>query len=141
MMLTLKNAIQSLLAKNDITALTDAFYQDLDFGTGGLRGIMGVGSNRVNKYTIGGATQGFSNYLLKTYPNQQVKVAIAHDSRNDSDTLARITAEVFAANGIYVYFFKELRPTPMLSFAIRALGCQGGCYADGFPQSKRIQWL
>lgn len=121
-----KNAIQTLLAKNDVTALTDAFYQDLDFGTGGLRGIMGVGSNRVNKYTIGGATQGFSNYLLKTYPNQQVKVAIAHDSRNDSDTLAKITAEVFAANGIYVYFFKELRPTPMLSFAIRALGCQGG---------------
>ncbi len=121
-----KKVIQSLLAKNDITALTDAFYQDLDFGTGGLRGIMGVGSNRVNKYTIGAATQGFSNYLLKIYPNQEIKVVIAYDSRNDSDTLAKITAEVFAANGIYVYFFKGMRPTPMLSFAIRALGCHAG---------------
>lgn len=121
-----KRTIKDLLANNEVTALTDAFYQDLEFGTGGLRGIMGVGSNRVNKYTLGAATQGFSNYLLKIYPHQQVKVVIAHDCRNHSDTFARLVAEVFSANGIYVYFFDGLRPTPELSFAIRELGCQGG---------------
>lgn len=121
-----KQTIQQLMANNNFEALTDAFYKDLEFGTGGLRGKMGVGSNRVNKYTIGAATQGFSNYLLKTYPDQEIKVAIAHDSRNDSDTFARITAEVFAANGITVYFFEGLRPTPELSFAIRELDCKGG---------------
>ncbi len=121
-----KEAIQTLMANNDIDTLTDAFYKDLEFGTGGLRGKMGVGSNRVNKYTIGSATQGFSNYLLKTYANQPIKVVIAHDNRNDSDTFARVTAEVFAANGIHVYFFEGLRPTPELSFAIRVLDCQGG---------------
>jgi phosphoglucomutase len=123
---TTKQTIISLLENNEVTALTDAFYQDLEFGTGGLRGIMGVGSNRVNKYTLGAATQGFSNYLLQLYPNDPIKVAIAHDCRNDSDTFARLVAEVFSANGIYVYFFDGLRPTPELSFAIRELGCQAG---------------
>jgi phosphoglucomutase len=121
-----KAEIQSLLDQKNYTELTDAFYRDLEFGTGGLRGIMGPGSNRINKYTIGAATQGLSNYLKNTYPNEQIKVAVAHDSRNNSDYFARITAEVFSANGIHVYFFSELRPTPELSFAIRHLGCRGG---------------
>ncbi|PTS95463.1 phosphoglucomutase [Pedobacter sp. HMWF019] len=121
-----KNDIQQLLDKEAYTELTDAFYRNLEFGTGGLRGIMGAGSNRINKYTIGTATQGLSNYLLKKYPGEQIKVAIAHDSRNNSDYFAKITADVFSANGIHVYFFKELRPTPELSFAIRELGCKSG---------------
>ena len=121
-----KDEIQQLLNNKAYTDLTDAFYQDLEFGTGGLRGIIGVGSNRINKYTIGAATQGFSNYLKKLYPNQKVKVVLAHDSRNFSDTFARIVADVFSANDIFVYFFKQLRPTPELSFAIRELGAQGG---------------
>lgn len=121
-----KQQIQKLLDEKSFTELTDSFYRDLEFGTGGLRGIMGPGSNRINKYTIGAATQGLSNYLKKAYPSEQIKVAIAHDSRNNSDYFARITAEVFSANGIYVYFFKNLRPTPELSFAIRELGCKSG---------------
>ena len=121
-----KAEIQDLLDRGEVTELTNAFYKDLEFGTGGLRGIMGAGSNRVNKYTLGMATQGFSNYLNKTYPNEQIKVVIAHDSRNNSDVFARMTAEVFSANGIYVYFFEALRPTPELSFAIRELDCHGG---------------
>ena len=121
-----KKEIQALLDNNETEALTDAFYKNLAFGTGGLRGKMGVGSNRINKYTMGAATQGFSNYLNKTYPNQQIKVAIAHDSRNNSDVFAQLTAEIFAANGIYVYLFEGLRPTPELSFAVRELNCQGG---------------
>ena len=121
-----KSAIQKMLEAGAVTELTDAFYKDLEFGTGGIRGIMGVGSNRVNKYTLGMATQGLSNYLLKRYPNQQIKVVIAHDCRNNSDVFARMTAEVFSANGIYVYYFEALRPTPELSYAIRELGCQSG---------------
>ncbi len=121
-----KSAIKELIENKETTELTDAFYKDLEFGTGGLRGIMGVGSNRVNKYTLGMATQGFSNYLLQTNPGVQVKVAVAHDNRNNSDLFAKITAEVFSANGIYVYFFEGLRPTPELSYAIRELGCHGG---------------
>lgn len=121
-----KNEIRTMIENNEEEALTDAFYKDLEFGTGGLRGIMGVGSNRVNKYTLGMATQGFSNFLNQHYPDQQIKVVVAHDSRNNSDVFARMTAEVFSANGIYVYFFDGLRPTPELSFAIRELGCQGG---------------
>lgn len=121
-----KQYIRQLIEEEKYTELTDSFYKDLEFGTGGIRGIMGVGSNRINKYTLGMATQGLSNYLLQLYPNQQVKVAIAHDCRNDSDTFARLVAEVFSANGIYVYFFNGLRPTPELSFAIRELGCQSG---------------
>ncbi len=121
-----KDRIREMLDKKQYTELTDAFYKDLEFGTGGLRGIMGVGSNRVNKYTFGIATQGFSNFLKRTYPDQDIKVAVAHDCRNNSDTLARVVADVFSANGIYVYFFEGLRPTPELSFAVRELGCQGG---------------
>ncbi len=123
---TTKAAIQSMIENEEYTELTDAFYKELEFGTGGLRGIMGIGSNRVNKYTFGMATQGFSNYLLECYPNQQIKVAIAHDNRNNSDTFAKMVADVFSANGIYVYYFDGLRPTPELSFAVRELGCQGG---------------
>lgn len=121
-----KQEIRSLIDQEKFEELTDAFYKDLEFGTGGLRGIMGVGSNRVNKYTFGVATQGFSNFLKKTYPDQQIKVAIAHDCRNNSDTLAKVVADVFSANGIKVYFFEGLRPTPELSYAVRELDCQGG---------------
>lgn len=121
-----KEEIQQLLDKEAFTELTDSFYRSLEFGTGGLRGIMGAGSNRINKYTIGTATQGLCNYLLKKYPGEKVKVAIAHDSRNNSDYFAGITADVFSANGIHVYFFKALRPTPELSFAVRELGCKSG---------------
>ncbi|MFC7000120.1 phospho-sugar mutase, partial [Rufibacter roseus] len=121
-----KAELQRLVDAKDTDTLTDSFYKELEFGTGGLRGIMGVGSNRMNRYTIGMATQGLSNYLLKSFPDQRVSVAIAHDSRNNSDVFARVVADVFSANGIKVYFFKELRPTPILSFAIRHLGCQSG---------------
>ena len=118
--------IQRLLNQDNEHDLVDAFYKDLEFGTGGLRGTMGVGSNRINKYTIGMATQGLSNYLLKTYPDEQIKVVIAHDSRNNSRRFAEVVAAVFSANNIQVYFFDGLRPTPELSFAIRALGCHSG---------------
>ena len=116
--------------------LADAFYRNLEFGTGGLRGIMGVGTNRMNKYTIGMATQGFANYLRKTYGDKPVKVAIAHDSRNNSRFFAETTANVFAANGIQVFLFDALRPTPELSFVIRTLGCQAGvvCTASHNPK-------
>ena len=112
--------------KIDPLAFEDAFYKDLAFGTGGLRGIMGIGSNRINEYTIAMATQGFANYLKEVFPNEKLKVAIAHDSRNNAELYTRVTAEVFSANDIFVYLFKELRPTPTLSFAIRALKCHGG---------------
>ena len=130
-----KNEI-ARLQKEAPEELADAFYRDLEFGTGGLRGIMGVGTNRVNKYTIGMATQGFANYLKKTYGNEEVKVAIAHDSRNNSRFFAETTAHVFAANGIKVFLFESLRPTPELSFAIRNLGCKGGvvCTASHNPK-------
>jgi phosphoglucomutase len=121
-----KAKIQQLIDTNAITELTDSFYRDLEFGTGGLRGIMGPGSNRINKYTIGSATQGLANFLKKTYPKQKVSVAIAHDSRNNSDVFANIAADVFSANGIHVYFFSALRPTPELSYAVRKLGCKSG---------------
>lgn len=121
-----KSAIQALLDGENPDELIDAFYKDLEFGTGGLRGIMGIGSNRINKYTIGMATQGLANYLLKTYPDTEIKVAIAYDSRNNSAYFGEITAGVFSANGIHVYLFETLRPTPVLSFAIRHLGCQSG---------------
>lgn len=116
--------------------LADAFYQDLSFGTGGLRGIMGVGTNRINKYTIGMCTQGFANYLKKSFSGEEIKVAIAHDSRNNSRFFAETTANVFAANGIKVFLFESLRPTPELSFTIRYLGCQGGvnCTASHNPK-------
>lgn len=112
------------LQKSDPKQLEDAFYKNLEFGTGGLRGIMGVGTNRMNKYTVGMATQGYANYLKKCFP--EVKVAIAHDVRNNSRAFAEITAKIFAANGIKVYLFEAIRPTPELSFTIRKLGCKGG---------------
>lgn len=121
-----KNLIQGLLGSNSNTELTDSFYKSLEFGTGGLRGIMGPGSNRINKYTIGTATQGLANYLNKKYKGEKISVAIAYDSRINSDYFAKITADVFSANGIKVYFFSALRPTPELSFAIRELGCKSG---------------
>jgi len=111
--------------KNNPDDLADSFYKNLEFGTGGLRGLMGVGTNRMNKYTVGMATQGYANYLKQCFPDG-VSVAIAHDSRNNSRFFAETTANVFAANGIKVYLFEALRPTPELSFAIRHLKCQGG---------------
>jgi phosphoglucomutase len=124
------------LQKESPDQLADAFYKDLEFGTGGLRGIMGVGTNRMNKYTVGMATQGYANYLKQSFPGEQVKVAIAHDSRNNSRFFAETTANVFAANGINVFLFDSLRPTPELSFAIRNLKCQGGvvCTASHNPK-------
>jgi len=124
------------LQKEHPEELSDAFYRNLEFGTGGLRGIMGVGTNRMNKYTVGMATQGFANYLKKTYGDAEIKVAIAHDSRNNSRFFAETTANVFAANGIKVYLFESLRPTPELSFAIRYLKCNGGvvCTASHNPK-------
>ena len=109
----------------DWKAIEDAFYTDLEFGTGGLRGIMGLGPNRMNRYTVGMATQGLANYLSSQFQGS-IKVAIAHDSRNNSSSFARLTAEIFAANGFHVYLFEHLRPTPELSFAVRHLGCQSG---------------
>ncbi|MEP6846312.1 MAG: phospho-sugar mutase, partial [Panacibacter sp.] len=116
--------------------LVESFYQNLEFGTGGLRGIMGVGTNRINKYTVGMCTQGFANYLKKTYTDTAISVAIAHDCRNNSRFFAETTANVFAANGIKVYLFESLRPTPELSFAIRHFKCNGGvvCTASHNPK-------
>lgn len=117
-------SVQKLLKENP-DEITDAFYRNLEFGTGGLRGVMGVGTNRMNKYTVGVATQGFANYLKKSFQGE-IKIAIAHDSRNNSRFFAEVTANVMAANGIKVFLFEALRPTPELSFAIRHLQCQGG---------------
>jgi phosphoglucomutase len=121
-----KKTIQALIDTNNETELNDAFYKDLEFGTGGLRGVIGVGSNKINRYTIGAATQGLANYLNLNFPNQEISAAIAHDSRNMSPEMAQITADVFSANGIKVFLFNALRPTPELSFAIRHLGCKSG---------------
>jgi phosphoglucomutase len=121
-----KAEVKNLLETNPVE-LTDSFYRDLEFGTGGLRGIMGVGTNRMNKYTVGMATQGLANYLKEMFPAvKPVKMAISHDSRNNSRFFAGIVAEVLSANGFTVYLFEDLRPTPELSFAIRKLGCQSG---------------
>ena len=120
-----KSEIQKLI-DNNTEELKDRFYKDLEFGTGGMRGIMGAGTNRINKYTLGKSTQGLSNYLNKVYNNEQVKVVIAYDCRHNSDTLARTVAQVFAANGIRVYLFSELRTTPELSFAVKYLNCHAG---------------
>jgi phosphomannomutase len=106
--------------------LEDSFYRNLEFGTGGMRGIMGVGTNRINKYTLGKNTQGLSNYLHKSFPGAALKVAIAYDCRHNSNTLAKVVADVFSANGIQVYLFSDMRPTPELSFAVKYLGCQCG---------------
>ncbi len=119
--------VQALLNNEDPTELIECFYKDLEFGTGGLRGIMGVGSNRMNIYTVGAATQGLSNYLKKEFDGlDEIKVVIGHDCRNNSRKFAEISANIFSANGIKVYIFESLRPTPEMSYAIRKLGCQSG---------------
>jgi phosphoglucomutase len=122
-----KQEVGKILASSDKTDLIEAFYKDLEFGTGGLRGIMGVGTNRMNIYTVGAATQGLSNYLKKEFGSlPEIKVVIGHDCRNNSRKFAEISADIFSANGIKVYLFEDLRPTPEASFAIRHLGCQSG---------------
>jgi len=122
-----RKKVQALLDAEDPTELIDSFYRSLEFGTGGLRGIMGVGTNRMNIYTVGAATQGLSNYLKVNFAGlDQIKVAIGHDCRNNSRLFAETSAKIFAANGIKAYLFEDLRPTPELSFAIRELGCQSG---------------
>jgi phosphoglucomutase len=121
-----KKEVEKLLAKDNPKELIDNFYKDLEFGTGGLRGVMGAGSNCMNQYTVGIATQGLANYLNKTLPGKKIKAAIAFDSRNNSAFFAQVAANIFSANGIDVYIFAELRPTPMLSFAIRHLDCDSG---------------
>lgn len=120
-----KEEIELLMTSNP-KELEDAFYKDLEFGTGGMRGVMGVGTNRINKYTLGKNTQGLSDYLKKSFPNQELKVAIAYDCRHNSNTLAKVVADVFSANGIKVFLFSDMRPTPELSFAVRYLNCQAG---------------
>ena len=117
--------IQQLISSNS-KDLTDRFYKDLEFGTGGMRGMMGAGTNRINKYTLGKATQGLSNYLKESYPNEEIKVAIAYDCRHNSDTFSRLVAEVISANDIKVVVFEDLRPTPELSFAVNELNCHAG---------------
>jgi len=117
--------IKSLI-DSDSSDLTDRFYKDLEFGTGGMRGVMGAGTNRINKYTLGKNTQGLSNYLLQTFPDKQPKVAIAYDCRHNSKTFAKSVADVFSANNIKVFLFEDLRPTPELSYAVRELDCDAG---------------
>ncbi|KAF5411188.1 MAG: Phosphoglucomutase/phosphomannomutase [Candidatus Methanocomedens sp.] len=118
--------IQNLIDNNDIDQLTDRFYKDLEFGTGGMRGIMGAGLNRMNKYTYGKATQGLVHYMKQCFPNKQLQVAIAYDCRHNSDTFAKLVADVFTANGVKVFLFDDMRPTPELSFAVRHLQCDAG---------------
>ena len=129
------------LLENDPDELKDRFYKTLEFGTGGMRGIMGTGTNRINKYTLGKSTQGLSTYLKKVYGPEGLKVVIAYDCRHNSQTLARTVAEVFSANGIRVYLFSELRTTPELSFAVRHLGCQAGVVLTAShnpPESRKV---
>ena len=131
--------VQALLDNEDPTELIESFYKDLEFGTGGLRGIMGVGSNRMNIYTVGAATQGLSNYLKKEFADlDQIKVVIGHDCRNNSRKFAEISADIFSANGIKVYLFEDLRPTPEMSYTIRKLGCQSGIILTASHNPK--QW-
>lgn len=122
-----KNDVRRMMESEDKTELIESFYRDLEFGTGGLRGIMGAGTNRMNIYTVGAATQGLSNYLISQFPDvPQISVVIGHDCRNNSRKFAEISADIFSANGIKVYLFEDLRPTPEISFAIRHFGCQSG---------------
>ena len=122
-----RKEVQAMLDNSDKTELIDSFYKDLEFGTGGLRGIMGAGSNRMNIYTVGMATQGFANYLKKSFADKEtISVVVGHDCRNNSRLFAETVAAIFSANGIKVYLFDDLRPTPEVSFAIRELKCQGG---------------
>ena len=120
-------AVKAMLENEDKTDLIECFYKNLEFGTGGLRGIMGAGSNRMNVYTVGMATQGFANYLKKNFADrEQISVVVCHDCRNNSRLFAETVANIFSANGIKVYLFDDMRPTPECSFAIRHLGCQSG---------------
>lgn len=133
-----RKEVQALLDKEDKTELIESFYKDLEFGTGGLRGIMGVGTNRVNIYTIGAATQGLCNYLLKEFSGlSEIKVVIGHDCRNNSRKYAEISAEIFSGNGIKAYIFEDLRPTPEVSYAIRKLGCQSGIVITASHNPKK----
>jgi len=120
-----RNAIEEMMTSSP-KELEESFYKNLEFGTGGMRGVMGIGTNRINKYTLGKNTQGLSDYLHKSFPNEQLKVAIAYDCRHNSNTLAKVVADVFSANGIKVYLFSDMRPTPELSFAVRYLNCHAG---------------
>jgi len=120
-----QNAITEMMTSSP-KELEESFYKNLEFGTGGMRGVMGVGTNRINKYTLGKNTQGISDYMKKSFPGEELKVAIAYDCRHNSDTLAKVVADVFSANGIKVYLFSELRPTPELSFALKYLNCHAG---------------
>jgi phosphoglucomutase len=120
-----QNQIKNLIASNP-KGLEESFYKDLEFGTGGMRGVMGLGTNRINKYTLGKNTQGLSNYLKESFPNETIKVAIAFDCRHNSQTFGKLVADVFSANGIQVYLFEDLRPTPELSFALKHLNCHCG---------------
>ena len=120
-----RNAIEEVMTSAP-KELEESFYKNLEFGTGGMRGVMGVGTNRINKYTLGKNTQGLSDYLHKSFPNEQLKVAIAYDCRHNSDTLAKVVADVFSANGMKVFLFSDMRPTPELSFAVRYLNCHAG---------------
>ncbi len=120
-----QEAIKELMTTSP-KELEESFYKNLEFGTGGMRGVMGVGNNRINKYTLGKSTQGLSDYMHTVFPNQPLKAVIAYDCRHDSDTLAKTVADVFSANGIEVYLFSDMRPTPELSFAVKHLGCQSG---------------
>jgi phosphoglucomutase len=131
-----RQAIQDMIDHNP-DELEESFYKNLEFGTGGLRGIMGIGSNRMNKYTVSMATQGLANYLKSSFEGQEISVAIAHDSRNNSRFFAETTASVFAGNDIKVYLFEDLRPTPELSFAIRELGCQSGVVLTASHNPKK----
>ena len=122
-----KTQVKALLDNEDTTDLIESFYKDLEFGTGGLRGIMGVGTNRMNIYTVGAATQGLANFLKKEFgKGKQIKVVVGYDCRNNSRLFSETIANIFSANGIKVYLFEDLRPTPEISFAIRELGCQSG---------------
>ena len=121
-----RQEVERMLTSPDPTELIDSFYNDLEFGTGGLRGIMGAGSNRMNIYTVGAATQGFANYINSMFPDEEKSVCIGHDCRHHSREYAETTAAIFSANGITAYLFESLRPTPEMSFAIRELGCKGG---------------
>ena len=141
-----KDEIQGLIDAGNTTQLTDSFYKNLEFGTGGMRGELGVGSNRMNKYTVGAATQGLANYLNKCFANEPIKVAIAYDSRNYSPEFAKIAADILSANGITVYLYEELRPTPQLSFTVRELGCQSGIVITASHNPKeyngyKVYWV
>lgn len=141
-----KDEIQGLIDAENTTQLTDSFYKNLEFGTGGMRGELGVGSNRMNKYTVGAATQGLANYLNKCFTNEPIKVAIAYDSRNYSPEFAKIAADILSANGITVYLYEELRPTPQLSFTVRELGCQSGIVITASHNPKeyngyKVYWV